>query len=696
LSPLEEFRSISGCGILGMLRKAGAPRIRAEEALCSIECVRYRGSKYGAGFAAYNVEGVCEGLFKVKAFVRGEDALLHVKKILSEYAGGDLFELGFEFQGETQFLSWAASVQASVDSLRRAVDKTNYDLLNSGIKGRIYSWGRYVEVFKGVGYPADVARLYGLVERDAQADMWIAHTRQPTNSPGIYPIWSHPFSSYEWAIAHNGDISSFGANMEFMRYRGVSSFVGTDSELIVYILDYLTSIAGLPVEKAALALVNPFENTLVSAEHSALGLGKYIEFRGAWLDGPFSVVAGYCDGEDVYMLALADRSKFRPLVVGEDGARIYVASEEAEIRALSEDADVWPVKPGGVFLASMKRGIILRGREHVQVFYRKVRTPPPSRGLVIDASGMSYSQINRLVREYFQSGAREVTVKNVNGHRYLGINVPPGCRLNIYGTAGNCLANFNKGGEIIVYGSAQDDVGDAMYGGRVVIHGDARDVIAQALQGGEIFVRGSVGNRAGIQMREFRDSTPFLIIGGRADDYLGEYMAGGVAMVLGIDAIDLDECLVGRYVATGMVGGRIYVRGRVERWRIGLPPPKLDVLRYLKGLYLEGLIDYYTLNKLESTKGEITLDDIRANLSGEPLRRVSKLFTSKYHKDLKVEERQLGDWDLKLVTGPLWRFFTEFGLDQRLYQRILESEFTIIETAQAAAKREQHVEAEEG
>jgi hypothetical protein len=213
--------------------------------------------------------------------------------------------------------------------------------------------------------------------------------------------------------------------MEFMRYRGVSSFVGTDSELIVYILDYLTSIAGLPVEKAARALVNPFENTLVSAEHSALGLGKYIEFRGAWLDGPFSVVAGYCDGEDVYMLALADRSKFRPLVVGEDGARIYVASEEAEIRALSEDADVWPVKPGGVFLASMKRGIILRGREHVQVFYRKVRTPPPSRGLVIDASGMSYSQINRLVREYFQSGAREVTVKNVNGHRYLGINVPP-------------------------------------------------------------------------------------------------------------------------------------------------------------------------------------------------------------------------------------------------------------------------------
>jgi glutamate synthase domain-containing protein 1 len=119
-----------------------------------------------------------------------------------------------------------------------------------------------VEVFKGVGYPSDVCSIYRLVERNFTADLWIAHTRQPTNSPGVYPVWSHPFASHEWAIAHNGDISSFGANMEFMHYRGVSSFVGTDSELIAYILDYLTR--HMPVEKAAAAMVNPFEDQLLN------------------------------------------------------------------------------------------------------------------------------------------------------------------------------------------------------------------------------------------------------------------------------------------------------------------------------------------------------------------------------------------------------------------------------------------------
>lgn len=37
----------------------------------------------------------------------------------------------------------------------------------------------------------------------------------------------------------------------------------------------------------------------------------------------------------------------------------------------------------------------------------------------------------------------------------------------------------------------------------------------------------------GIQMREYKDKRPYLIIGGIVDDYLGEYMAGGVIVVFG-------------------------------------------------------------------------------------------------------------------------------------------------------------------
>ncbi|MEM2872255.1 MAG: hypothetical protein QW217_07445 [Candidatus Caldarchaeum sp.] len=684
--------NISGCGILGILRRSDAAKIKAQDAVSSIECVRYRGSKLGAGYAAYNLNHG-SAPYKVKVFVGSDDSLQFVKNVLTEHADGGVWELGVENPSSGRFVSWAAHVDASEASLRKAVDIINRQLFSAGMKGRVYSWGRYVEVFKGVGFPVDVCNQYQLVERGVEADMWIAHTRQPTNSPGFYPVWSHPFSSHEWSIAHNGDISSFGANIEMIRHQGFSSFVGTDSELIAYILDYLTNIKHMPLEKAAAGLVNPFEDDILNGG-AEISLETYVGERGAWLDGPFSVVAGYCDGEDVYMLAFADRSKFRPLVVGADEERFYVASEEAEIKHLSEEASVWTVRPGGVFLASLKRGLLISGREGVKAVHHRIPKPPAS-GAVVDARGLNYSLVNSLIRKHFEAGIREVRVVNVNGHRYLGVNIPEGGKLLVYGTAGNCLANFNKHGEIIVYGNAQDDVADAMYGGRVVIHGDAREVVAQALQGGEVFVRGSVGNRAAIQMREFRDKRPYLIVGGRADDYFGEYMAGGVAVILGLDWLDMDVSLVGRYMATGMVGGVIYVRGRVDRWRIGLQPPKPDVIRYMRGLYLEGLVAEDVLRFFEDMP-EITFDDVRKKLSGEALRRASKLYTSKYYKELNVEVRRLDDGDLKLLEQPLKRYFHEFRLDAALLNRLLREEFTVVQVSHQQAEKNAEAQPEEG
>jgi len=653
----------SGCGVFGIMRKHRARKVRVEETLSSIECVRYRGSKLGAGFAVYDLDRRNNPL-TLKSFVNSEETVEKIIAALGGYAS-DIRPLGFDSIPVNSFASWAAYVEIGYETARKAVNRINSHLLSDGIRGRIYSWGRYLEVFKGVGYPSDVSGYYGLAEKGLEGDLWLAHTRQPTNSPGVYPIWSHPFAAQEWAIVHNGDVSSFGANIEFLRYRGYESFVGTDSEVIAYILDYLTNVAGLPISEAANLLTNPPSD------------GQSI-YRGACLDGPFSVIAGFCDGQDLYMLALADRSKFRPLVVGEDDDRIYAASEEAEIRNLSERARVWPIRPGGVFLASLKNGVILSGREDVSLFYGPYCIHQhPDDGL--DVSGMSASQVNSLVRKLVGSGVREIKLKNVNGHRYLGINIPEAFRLHIYGVAGNCLANFNKAGEIIVYGNAQDDVGDAMYGGRVVIHGDARDVVGQALQGGEILVRGSVGNRAAIQMREFRGRRPYLVIGGRADDYLGEYMAGGVVLVLGIDALERDDVqLVGRYTATGMVGGRIYIRGKVDLSRIGLNPPKADVIQYLSGLVKEGLVDDAAFKSLAEME-EITYDDVRKTLSGEPLRRVSKLYKSKYYKELRIDYRELSEDDHRILDGVLVEFFREFHIQEKLYDRIASSRFTVIE-----------------
>src|SRR5208337_3333421 len=98
-------------------------------------------------------------------------------------------------------------------------------------------------------------------------------------------------------------------------------------------------------------------------------------------------------------------------------------------------------------------------------------------------------------------------------------------------------------------------------------------------------VRGTVGNRAAIQMREYEKHRPFLVVGETADDYLGEYMAGGVVVVLNLSE---SERAARNYIGTGMVGGRIYIRGKITEEQVGLIPQREDVLRYLLAQTLDG------------------------------------------------------------------------------------------------------------
>ena len=656
----------SGCGVLGILRKQEAGKISSDEALRGIECVRYRGSRLGAGFASIDLDRK-DLPFKVKVFVDGDETAELVRKLLSKETGLKIVKHGYEdYNPDRRFNTWVAWVRGEAERLSRVVSGINQTLWKDELRGRIYSWGKFVDVFKGVGYPKDVMEQCILSLKRFESDLWISHTRQPTNSPGVYPVWSHPFSSHEWAVVHNGDISSFGANMEFLTMVGVRSFVGTDSEVIAYLLDYLTRTEKLGVEEAAQLLCNPYDNLCPTHLRRLI-----INYRGVQLDGPFTVVAGYSDGWDIYLLALTDRSKFRPIVVGEDEERFYVASEEAQIRSLSPGARVWTVEPGGYFLASLKRGLINPGRRDFSVF-SVVNTPNGVNG-GINAEGMNYRRLNDAIRRMIEEGKREITVYNVRGQRYLGVGLPPDTRLKIYGVPGNCLGNFNEGVEIEVYGNAQDDVGDTMHAGRIIIHGDARDVVGQALQGGMILVRGNVGNRAAIQMREYMDKRPYLVVGGRADDYFGEYMAGGVAIILGLN---VKEEPVGKHVATGMVGGKIYIRGKIPEERVGLQPPKQDVEQYLKGLLKEKVI---TREVYEEVMREgASFKAVERHLTGKALKRVWRLFENKHTKQLDIEYRKLNGEDLQLINPALKEFWKTFNLSPSLLDQILTQEYTII------------------
>lgn len=166
-----------------------------------------------------------------------------------------------------------------------------------------------------------------------------------------------------------------------------------------------------------------------------------------------------------------------------------------------------------------------------------------------------YRAVNEQVHQLIDKGESEIVLTNVLGQRYLGNGLSAGTRLEIHGTPGNDMSSYMDGAEVEVFGNGQDQIGNTMNGGLVVIHGHCGDAAGYAMRGGEIFVRDYVGWRVGIHMKQYEEHRPVIIIGGDAGAFLGEYMAGGIILLLGKP---------GRYLGSGMHGGVMYVRNGID------------------------------------------------------------------------------------------------------------------------------------
>jgi glutamate synthase domain-containing protein 3 len=186
----------------------------------------------------------------------------------------------------------------------------------------------------------------------------------------------------------------------------------------------------------------------------------------------------------------------------------------------------------------------------------------------IDASGIFYRELNARLRDAVAKGAHRIELRNVCGQRYIGTDLGGPVEIEIFGTPGNDLGAFMDGPRIIVRGNAQDGCGNTMNEGEIVIHGHAGDVIGLSARGGEIFVRDDVGYRAGIHMKEYSGKKPVLVIGGTAQDFFGEYMAGGILILLGLNLSE-GEHHKANFIGTGMHGGVIYLRGSAEDYQLG-------------------------------------------------------------------------------------------------------------------------------
>lgn len=223
----------------------------------------------------------------------------------------------------------------------------------------------------------------------------------------------------------------------------------------------------------------------------------------------------------------------------------------------------------------------------------------------IDATSLHYHTLNEIVKRKVAAGVKNIVLKNVNGQRYIATGISKPVKIEIFGTPGSDLAAFTSGPKVIVHGNAQDAVGNTMNEGEIIVHGNAGDVVGYAMRGGKIFIQGNVGYRVGIHMKSYKDKIPVIVIGGMAQDFLGEYMAGGILIMLALEAACKN--LPAHYIGTGMHGGVMYLRGCVDSHQLGkevsqVPFEKKD--KEILEKYVKEFASHFNKNAAEILKGE--------------------------------------------------------------------------------------------
>jgi glutamate synthase domain-containing protein 1 len=219
----------------------------------------------------------------------------------------------------------------------------------------VFSSGKNMGAFKAVGYAEDIADFFRLEEYEAY--IWIAHGRFPTNTPGWW-AGAHPFTLLDWAVVHNGEISSYGINRRYLEMFGYKCTMRTDTEVMAYLLDLLIRRHSLPVEVACDVMAAPFWEQIDRLPGPRRRLYQALRqvYGSALVNGPFAIIFGR-QGE---MVGVNDRIKLRPLVAARKGSWLFISSEEAGIRAMCPDPDlVWTPRAGYPVIGRLGSDIVI-------------------------------------------------------------------------------------------------------------------------------------------------------------------------------------------------------------------------------------------------------------------------------------------------------------------------------------------------
>ncbi|MDO8685624.1 MAG: glutamine amidotransferase family protein [Clostridiales bacterium] len=345
------IRIPSGCAISGIMNRKGKV-FSGEDVIKSIALMHERSNGLGGGFAAYGIYPDYKDFYAFHMFYDGKTPKDQAEHFLNEHfdieIGGKIPTRKVRSITDAPLI-WRYFVKPRKDKLVES-ELTEDEFvvrcvmrINTSIPGAyVVSSGRNMGAFKAVGYPEDVGEYYML--DTYKAYIWTGHGRFPTNTPGWWG-GAHPFTLLDWSIVHNGEISSFGANVRFLEMYGYKCTLQTDTEAITYIFDYLLRKQGLPLEAAITAMAPPFwsEVERMPAEKQELIKAIRSVFGSLLVNGPFSIILGSNRG----IVALNDRIKLRSLVAAEKGDFLYIASEESAIREICSEPDrVWAPRGG--------------------------------------------------------------------------------------------------------------------------------------------------------------------------------------------------------------------------------------------------------------------------------------------------------------------------------------------------------------
>lgn len=356
-----EIRIPSGCAIAAVISREGR-RMTGEKIMESMVPMHDRSNGLGGGFAGYGIYPEYRDFYAFHIFYNDAGSRRECENFLKE-----TFEIvkaeNIPIRKIEQITDvpeiWRYFVAPLSSVLSRLqLDEKEYVArtvmkINTTVSGAyVFSSGKNMGVFKAVGFPEDIGKFYRLDEYEAYS--WTAHGRYPTNTPGWWG-GAHPFALLDYSVVHNGEISSYDANRRFMEMFGYTCTLQTDTEVITYIADYLLRRQGLTPEEMAAVVAAPFWSTIEGMPAAAREKAAYLRtvFAGLLITGPFSIVLGFEGG----LMALNDRLKLRSMVVAEKDDKVYIASEEAAIRAMDESVqDVWAPAGGQPVVIKVKEG----------------------------------------------------------------------------------------------------------------------------------------------------------------------------------------------------------------------------------------------------------------------------------------------------------------------------------------------------